>query len=1121
MDTPDINAAQSQPVGGPPPELSRADIADYLDRANYDPEKAKVLAARERLTNLGAAPEAVARATPQPVPWLPQASPSTPPPAAPMAQPAGVQPLAAPRAALVPTPAAKPQPQTAPAADFRAGLVPKQSSKAAGVDFTAGLVPKDAATGDTAGTSATPSQPTLGQVLMQPTDKTDKEYLGYTGPAGVAGATIKGLDDVARGTKDAFTGMYDAVRHPIDTIRGIAKLPAQAAEVPDAIHDINESADPTGRYLEAAQDTVSQGAGQALAAIALSGAGGKGKLAGVQEPIEGAPLTMGEAAGPGLRQGAEKLLSKTSTAEKRMGTVMADRTAAMQNAAEQVSPATPSAEATGTTVQNAARDVLDRQQQAQSLVGDLADRAKGEAETARITATEKAGSAAQDAATRMLNTRRVAGVQAGKSTAKALSGVDELPVPETDRAIISSLREANSAAKVEESAAHNTLAESAKAKGITVDPTPMQSVAKEVVSLEGPAKDLVMSSLPSTVYKTLEKVAGRSTSEADVVASRAKDFGWDAENLTEQQSAAIKKDLADHPAVAGDPETSGPVPYQTMKTARTAVGEALQAARKHFQQTGMGSNASRTLQSLYGSMTEAMKASVADDPELSAQFEKANALTRERTSTFVDPKAIRKLVYADDPGKVIGSVMRSGSDADVAALRTALDADKTGQALSRAQRGAMDYVLRKSAKAATSDLPAGVSPEATDYDLATRNAKSSTALRAILGDEKYTKFVKDLDTKRLSQRTPDEINLDNQLTKIAKADSPEKAAKLAGYDASTDAGVKAADQKAATAVGVRERMQSPSVTEQGPQKVAGQVANDLEPSKMVERAAASPEYTDKLLQVLDKHPNATYLRQTLGKRIFRNASDGAMVRGAFGSTDGVFDVSKFQTSYTDARPSLAKILPPENLSAMDKFNDALNKYALSKGVGGGAGMGGRFMAMRQIFGVLSMARGVLAASPASFATGAAASFGPRIWMEIATRPALANAMTKALSTSASMSGKSAATAAVAGGISKAGDDSSKQGFQRPAMEEHKTAGMAAAAEAPNTPEHLRPHLRKMAGTSVPEKGAIVMLPGGQRATVEYSSPHDKTPVVKVRMDDGKAIRYVGRKEVDVLKPAAE
>src|SRR5579872_5402154 len=129
-------------------------------------------------------------------------------------------------------------------------------------------------------------------------------------------------------------------------------------------------------------------------------------------------------------------------------------------------------------------------------------------------------------------------------------------------------------------------------------------------------------------------------------------------------------------------------------------------------------------------------------------------------------------------------------------------------------------------------------------------------------------------------------------------------------------------------------MQSPSATEAGPQKVAEQIAGDLEPSKIIERAASSPEYTEKLLSVLDKHPDAVTLRRNLGQRIFRNASDNAMVRGAFGSTDGIFDVEKFQKAYTDARPSLAKILPYDNLVAMDRFNGALNKYALSKGVGG-------------------------------------------------------------------------------------------------------------------------------------------------------------------------------------------
>lgn len=117
------------------------------------------------------------------------------------------------------------------------------------------------------------AQPSLGKVLTQPTEKTDKEYLGYTGPAGVAGATIHGLNDVARGTVGAVKGMYDTIRHPIDTAKSMAELPKMAAQVPAAMHDINESPDPTGSYLNAAQDTVSQGAGQALTALGTMGAG--------------------------------------------------------------------------------------------------------------------------------------------------------------------------------------------------------------------------------------------------------------------------------------------------------------------------------------------------------------------------------------------------------------------------------------------------------------------------------------------------------------------------------------------------------------------------------------------------------------------------------------------------------------------------------------------------------------------------------------------------------------------------------------------------------------------------------------------------------------------------------
>lgn len=123
-------------------------------------------------------------------------------------------------------------------------------------------------------TNVTPigqSQPSVWDVLTQPTEKTDAEYGTYRGAAGVAGATVKGLDDVARGTQGALEGLYNTVRHPIDTAKSIASLPSQAAQVPAAVKDINASPDPLGHYANAAQDTASQGAGQALTALAGAG----------------------------------------------------------------------------------------------------------------------------------------------------------------------------------------------------------------------------------------------------------------------------------------------------------------------------------------------------------------------------------------------------------------------------------------------------------------------------------------------------------------------------------------------------------------------------------------------------------------------------------------------------------------------------------------------------------------------------------------------------------------------------------------------------------------------------------------------------------------------------------
>lgn len=136
------------------------------------------------------------------------------------------------------------------------------------------------------------SQPSLGQVLTQPTAKTDKDYLGYTGPAGVAGATIHGMSDVARGTTGAIKGAWDMLTAPPkdagETASGLLGPPglalyrtltqlghsaSDATNIVGAIHDINQSPDSTERYLQAAQDTASQGAGQALTAIGTEGLG--------------------------------------------------------------------------------------------------------------------------------------------------------------------------------------------------------------------------------------------------------------------------------------------------------------------------------------------------------------------------------------------------------------------------------------------------------------------------------------------------------------------------------------------------------------------------------------------------------------------------------------------------------------------------------------------------------------------------------------------------------------------------------------------------------------------------------------------------------------------------------
>lgn len=84
-------------------------------------------------------------------------------------------------------------------------------------------------------------------------------------------ATEQGVQSVVRGMRDAVTGLYNTVRHPVDAAKGIASIPAQVAQVPGAVQDINQSADPLGTYAKVGQETAGQGAGQALLALGTEG----------------------------------------------------------------------------------------------------------------------------------------------------------------------------------------------------------------------------------------------------------------------------------------------------------------------------------------------------------------------------------------------------------------------------------------------------------------------------------------------------------------------------------------------------------------------------------------------------------------------------------------------------------------------------------------------------------------------------------------------------------------------------------------------------------------------------------------------------------------------------------
>jgi hypothetical protein len=145
--------------------------------------------------------------------------------------------------------------------------------------------------------TSTEDQPSVAQVLIQPTEKTDKEYMGYRGPAGVAGATVHVLNRVAEETTGAVKGLWemgkDIFQNPdrpliipdkegkyagqetivqkYNPFKGLGRI----AEVPGAVRDINASPDPLTHYANAAEDTAAQGAGQTLTALAAEKVGEK------------------------------------------------------------------------------------------------------------------------------------------------------------------------------------------------------------------------------------------------------------------------------------------------------------------------------------------------------------------------------------------------------------------------------------------------------------------------------------------------------------------------------------------------------------------------------------------------------------------------------------------------------------------------------------------------------------------------------------------------------------------------------------------------------------------------------------------------------------------------------
>lgn len=108
-------------------------------------------------------------------------------------------------------------------------------------------------------------------------------------------ASLSGAQSIGRGFRGIYRGVGQTLAHPIDTaknvMQGVSEIPSTLAQVPGAIHDINQSPDPIGTYAKVGQETAGQGAAQALTALGTEGvARAVPKIASVAKPVVRAGL---------------------------------------------------------------------------------------------------------------------------------------------------------------------------------------------------------------------------------------------------------------------------------------------------------------------------------------------------------------------------------------------------------------------------------------------------------------------------------------------------------------------------------------------------------------------------------------------------------------------------------------------------------------------------------------------------------------------------------------------------------------------------------------------------------------------------------------------------------------